>query len=115
MLVKYACLFSNILKVCSYFQDWLIETAVRIQIKLKKMEPSKEPICVRIARLNSVFLGRAGAGNVNAKEHYLRREGLLDALILLYDECNNDALKKDRNIALFVEKCNVMFYNSHTR
>jgi hypothetical protein len=29
---------------------------------------------------------------------------LLDALILLYDECNNDILKKDRNIAIFVEK-----------
>lgn len=75
------------------------------------MEPSKEPICVRITRLNNIFLGRPGAGNVNAKKHYLGREGLIDALILLYDECNNDALKKDRNIALFVEKCNLIFNN----
>jgi hypothetical protein len=113
MLVKYTCLFTNILKLCTYFQVKVVETetAVLIQIKLKEMEPSKEPICVRIARLNSIFLGRADAGNVNAKKHCLGREGLMDALILLYDECNNDALKKDRNIALFVEKCNVIFYN----
>jgi len=65
------------------------------------MESSREPISVRIARLNNLFLGRAGAGNT----HYVGREGLLDALILLYDECNNDILKKDRNIAIFIEKC----------
>ncbi|XP_069684092.1 citron rho-interacting kinase isoform X2 [Periplaneta americana] len=68
------------------------------------MEPSKEPISVRIARLNSLLLGRVGTGNVLAKKHRLGREGLMDALIVLYDECNNDTLKKDRNIALFVEK-----------
>jgi citron Rho-interacting kinase len=65
------------------------------------MESSKDPISVRIARLNNIFLGRVSSGNM----HYLGREGLVDALVLLYDECNNDYLKKDRNIALFVEKC----------
>jgi citron Rho-interacting kinase len=69
----------------------------------------EEPVCVRIARLNSIFFGRRGAENVHAKKHCLGREGLLDALILLYDECNNDTLKKDPNIAVFVEKCNVLF------
>lgn len=34
----------------------------------------------------------------------LRREGLIDSLLVLYDECNNDAMKKDPNIAAFVEK-----------
>ena len=65
------------------------------------MGSSREPISVRIARLNNLFLGRAGAVNI----HYLGREGLMDALILLYDECNNDVLKKDRNISIFIEKC----------
>lgn len=69
------------------------------------MESSKEPISVRIARLNNLFLGRVGAGNM----HYLGREGLMDALVVLYDECNNDHLKKDQNIALFVEKCMYFF------
>jgi citron Rho-interacting kinase len=69
------------------------------------MELSKDPISVRIARLNNIFLGRVSSGNM----HYLGREGLVDALVLLYDECNNDHLKKDRNIALFVEKCMFFF------
>jgi citron Rho-interacting kinase len=73
------------------------------------MEPSKEPISVRIARLNSLFMGRVCAGNGLVKKHCLGREGLMDALIVLYDECNNDTLKKDRNIALFVEKCMYFF------
>jgi hypothetical protein len=70
------------------------------------MESSREPISVRVARLNNIFLGRAGAGNVP----HLGREGLMDALILLYDECNKDALKKDRNISIFVEKCTYILH-----
>ncbi|KAJ9599608.1 hypothetical protein L9F63_009925, partial [Diploptera punctata] len=64
--------------------------------------PTKEPISVRITRLNRLFLGRNG--NAVSRKHYLGREGLLDALTVLFDECNNDVLKKDRNIAAFVEK-----------
>ncbi|XP_068087036.1 citron rho-interacting kinase [Anabrus simplex] len=69
------------------------------------MEPSKEPISVRIARMNNLFLGRPGTflNCINSK-HHLGREGLLDALVVLYDECNNDTLKKDRNIGSFVDK-----------
>ena len=66
---------------------------------------SKEPISVRITRLNRLFLGRNGNGSAVCRKHFFGREGLLDTLTVLYDECNNDALKKDRNIAAFVEKC----------
>ncbi|GLH00471.1 Serine/threonine-protein kinase Genghis Khan [Gryllus bimaculatus] len=69
------------------------------------MEPCKEPVSVRITRLNNFFLGRGGsAANTLLSKQFIGREGLLDALVVLYDECNNDALKKDKNIAKFVEK-----------
>ncbi|XP_071448673.1 citron Rho-interacting kinase [Hetaerina americana] len=69
------------------------------------MEPSKEPISVRIARLNNLFLGKTTSSNpAIVNKHWVSREGLLDALIVLYDECNNDALKRDKHIANFVDK-----------
>lgn len=65
------------------------------------MEPSKDAISVRLAKLNNQFLGRSTAG-----KRSLHRDGLLDALSVLYDECNNETLKKgDVHIAKFVEKC----------
>ncbi|XP_049838505.1 citron rho-interacting kinase [Schistocerca gregaria] len=65
------------------------------------MEPCRDPICVRIKRLNKLILN---ADKCVFKNNCLGREGLLDALIVLYDECSNDALKKDRHVELFVEK-----------
>lgn len=69
------------------------------------MEPLKEAISVRSARLNNQVLGR----NINNTGGFIKcvaREGLFDALMALYDECNTDTLKKsDKNIALFVDKC----------
>ena len=61
------------------------------------METSKEPISVRITRMNNIVMGRT-------PKSLLRREGLIDSLLLLYDECNNDIMKKDPNIAGFVDK-----------
>ncbi|XP_046386936.1 citron rho-interacting kinase [Ischnura elegans] len=68
------------------------------------MEPSKEPISVRIARLNNLFLSKTTSNTAIVNKHWVSREGLLDALIVLYDECNNDALKRDKHIANFVDK-----------
>lgn len=63
------------------------------------MEVSKEPISVRISRLNEQLVGRSG------KTKVIDREGLLDALTVLYDECNTEHLKKnDKYIGGFVEK-----------
>ncbi|KAK5638338.1 hypothetical protein RI129_012633 [Pyrocoelia pectoralis] len=64
------------------------------------MEPSKDPINVRISQLNSNL-----TSSKTSKTSLISREGLLDALTVLYDESNNDCLKKcDRHIAEFVAK-----------
>lgn len=68
-----------------------------------------EPINARTTRMNHLILGRPGATSKVAARSVieaLSREGLLDALCLLFDECNKDYLKKkDRNIFDFVNKC----------
>ncbi|XP_036344195.1 citron Rho-interacting kinase [Rhagoletis pomonella] len=95
------------------------------------MAPQREPISVRTTRLNNLILNKTGAtaaagnGAIQRKSiaaagrrsaygaatvspavmEAVTREGLLDAFILLYNECNKDPLKKrDRNIAEFVNK-----------
>lgn len=65
------------------------------------MESSKEAISVRVGKLNSQIMGKVKTDNANL----LTREGLLDALQVLYDECNTECIKNlDKNISLFVEK-----------
>ncbi|KAI4463668.1 myotonic dystrophy s/t kinase-related [Holotrichia oblita] len=67
------------------------------------MEPSQEPISVRINRINAYILGKLDA--TKNFTHAFTKESLLDALQLLYDECNTDHLKNsDRNIKQFIEK-----------
>lgn len=71
------------------------------------MEGSAEPIAVRIARLNNIILGK----NLNQTQNQqntgklLAREGLLDAVTLLYDECNNETMRRDKNVVKFIDKC----------
>ncbi|KAG5866592.1 hypothetical protein JTB14_013111 [Gonioctena quinquepunctata] len=66
------------------------------------MEHSKEPITVRIARINSEIIGQSAKHNENT---LLARETLLDLLQALYEECCSENLQKyDANIAQFVEK-----------
>lgn len=67
-----------------------------------------EAINVRTTRINHLILGRSEATSKVSRPvaEALSREGLLDALCLLYNECNKDFLKKnDRNIFDFVTKC----------
>ncbi|KAF5279138.1 hypothetical protein FQA39_LY18316 [Lamprigera yunnana] len=65
------------------------------------MEPSKEPITVRASQLNSLLL----SNKVQNKSNIISRDGLLDALTVLYDECNNDCLKgTDVRIADFISR-----------
>ncbi|KAJ8916601.1 hypothetical protein NQ315_000246 [Exocentrus adspersus] len=66
------------------------------------METSKEPVSVRIARLNAEIIGRAPKLHAT---NPLSRESLLDTLQALYEECSLENLQKyDSNIADFVEK-----------
>lgn len=67
-----------------------------------------EAINVRTTRIDHLILGHSEATSKVSKSvaEALSREGLLDALCLLYNECNKDFLKKkDRNIFDFVTKC----------
>lgn len=66
------------------------------------METLKEPISVRLARLNSELTGKTKAAE---RAPLLSRETVLDALQVLYDECSAEGMQKlDANIASFVQK-----------
>lgn len=65
-------------------------------------------ISARTTRLNSLILGRPEALPKEQKEicSGINRDGLLDALFVLYDECNKDAIKKkNKNVLDFTNKC----------
>ncbi|XP_055940055.1 citron Rho-interacting kinase-like [Argiope bruennichi] len=62
----------------------------------------QESIATRFMRLNQLILGKS---NYNLPKKYLiHRDGLLDILFALYEECNVDYLRKDKHIAAFVDK-----------
>lgn len=63
------------------------------------MDPLKEPISVRTGRINNQLICK------NSLKNLITRETVLDALNTLYDECNNDNLKKsDPQIGQFIDK-----------
>ncbi|KAH9641449.1 hypothetical protein HF086_006065 [Spodoptera exigua] len=69
------------------------------------MEPSKEAIAVRITRLNRIILGKVTGGTTRFSKKTIDREALLDALTVLYDECNDDPVKKsDDLVKAFLDK-----------
>lgn len=66
-------------------------------------------ISSRTTRLNSIIMNRPESLSKTQKEicEGISREGLLDALFVLYDECNKDVMKKkSSHIVEFVNKCN---------
>ncbi|XP_038215330.1 citron Rho-interacting kinase-like isoform X2 [Zerene cesonia] len=68
------------------------------------MEPSKDAIAVRITRLNRLITGKVTNGT-NKISKKIDRETLLDALTVLYEECNEDPIKKaDELVRMFVDK-----------
>lgn len=72
------------------------------------METQKDPISVRMHRLTQQILGK---NNLIENSVLLTREGLLDALQVLFDECNSDCLKNgDKSISNFVEKYKRLIY-----
>ncbi len=69
---------------------------------------SSLPISSRASRLNSLILNRPETLPKEQKEICcaISREGLLDALFVLYDECSKEALKKkSKCIQDFATKC----------
>ncbi|XP_068099744.1 citron Rho-interacting kinase [Hyperolius riggenbachi] len=65
---------------------------------------SSEPITSRAARLNNFFQGKSPCQLQQQQLSALSREGLLDALYVLFEECNNPALMKIKHISNFVKK-----------
>ncbi|XP_022780494.1 citron Rho-interacting kinase-like [Stylophora pistillata] len=60
-----------------------------------------DSISTRCAKLNQIFAGK----NVGRKScGTFTREALLDAFLLLFDECNSACMLKDKNISGFVKK-----------
>ncbi|XP_067132283.1 citron Rho-interacting kinase-like isoform X3 [Centruroides vittatus] len=66
------------------------------------MEEQRESISSRLIKLNQLFFEKL-KGNVTYR-HIISRDGLMDALFALYDECNNEYMRKDKHIAAFVDK-----------
>lgn len=80
-----------------------------------------DSIACRTSKLNQMFQGRKLSAD---QKSVVGREGLLDALFVLYDECSNECLMKNEYIANFVKKCKYhtelqwrtlthSFYNGH--
>lgn len=67
-------------------------------------------VSARTARLNSFINNRPEALPKEQKEicNGISRDGLLDALFVLYDECNKDGVKKkSKHIQDFAVKCKI--------
>ncbi|KAK4323358.1 hypothetical protein Pmani_005912 [Petrolisthes manimaculis] len=81
-------------------------------------EAGAEPILKRLRQLNGMVsscgvVGGLGQESGGATRHLLAREGLLDALLVLYQECNTEALKKEQIVSSFVDKCKEDRSNIH--
>ena len=64
------------------------------------------PICVRNSYLHHILLGRRHLFEGVTEQRQLTKDGLIDALLVLFDECNNEKSKRDLSVATFIEKCN---------
>ncbi|XP_064619813.1 citron rho-interacting kinase-like [Lineus longissimus] len=61
-------------------------------------------VAVRTTKLNQLFIGKSSNKSLTHK-CLVEREGLLDALVLLHDECSNEYLTRhNKYIAQFVER-----------
>ncbi|CAH1802517.1 unnamed protein product [Owenia fusiformis] len=69
--------------------------------KMDSMEGCNEPIPSRIARLNQMVCGKPSAVGRKA---LASREALLDALFVLFDECQHTELRNNTYIASFISK-----------
>lgn len=81
------------------------------------MEFNNNDINLRTTHLNNLILGintAAAAPISKLLSDGLHRENLLDALYILYNECNKEYLKqKDKNIYEFVKRCMREYISYH--
>ena len=67
--------------------------------------PQVDPICVRNTHLHHILLGKRHLFEGDEERRQINKDGLIDALLVLYDECNTDFMRKDHQISQFVDKC----------
>jgi len=65
-----------------------------------------EPIISKTSKLNQLLQDKLVRGSSTLQ---INREGLIDALLVLYEECTSDELKKNQYISKFVKKCKYVF------
>ena len=61
-----------------------------------------QSIATRISCLNQMFMGRSPSAAIQS---LAGRESLMDALLGLYNECNNTHFMRNQYISSFVKKC----------
>lgn len=62
-----------------------------------------DSISTRSAKLNQIFAGKNVARKTS--NACFTREAMLDAFLLLFEECSSEFMLKDKNVAGFVKKC----------
>ncbi|GAB6029596.1 hypothetical protein CHUAL_005339 [Chamberlinius hualienensis] len=67
-------------------------------------ETAVEPISSRTVRMNQLVMGKPIKASTSQTANLMSREAILDSLFVLFEECNSDNLKKDRNVAAFIDK-----------
>jgi len=61
-----------------------------------------ESISSRLSKLNRLLIGRS---SVTENKTLVTRDGLLDVLFLLFEECNQDYLARNQYVTAFTGKC----------
>ncbi|XP_033747318.1 citron Rho-interacting kinase-like isoform X2 [Pecten maximus] len=66
------------------------------------MEMSLDSICHRIRVLDDLIQGNVETSEIHTS--VVTKEGLLDALVTLYEECGHEFVKQNKHVAAFVKK-----------
>lgn len=76
--------------------------------------PSADPICVRNSLLQHVLLGKRKLFDGEKDQPQLTKDGLIDAMLVLYDECSTAISTKDETTVNFVDKCKYRNFHPYT-
>ena len=110
----------NMIKVCKLQNNrWLCEFFLFSFVKMKTKTwsqwmamgtngvdgPASQPVAAdgRMAELEALFLGGPlMAGNMHGAKSF-SIETLLDILVVLFDECSNSSLRREKTVSEFIE------------
>jgi len=71
--------------------------------------PSIDPVNVRHMYLQHIMLGRRKLFEGEQDNKQLTKDGLIDALLVLYDECQTGPSKKNPPALTFVDECKIQY------